>query len=402
MNKKYILMIICMCGLAASSIGLCINAMGVFYTPVSSSLGVLRGTYSMTVTCSSLAMAFAGLVVTKILNKKNFKIIQIISYIVAIGSTVLMGCSTQIWQFYVLGMIRGIAVAFFGMVVLSQMINHWFIARHGLVTSIILSFSGIAGAFFSPVFSNIITKYGYQKGFFAMSISMAIFCLPATLFLNHMTPQEEGLQAYGYTGEITTSKKQNEHTKFKYPISFYLMIVFSFCCSGLMGLAQHLPSYAISIGASATTGAFMLSCCMVGNILSKLFIGALTDKFGAYKANITMFCLTIIAMIILIVAPNTFSFYIGSFLFGFIYAAAAVGTMLISKELFTVKYHGIVYPIISFSGTTGAAIFLFINGFIYDMFQSYLPCLILAIGIEIVMIILMTVARNLMLKHPLD
>lgn len=105
MNKKYILMIICMCGLAASSIGLCINAMGVFYTPVSSSLGVLRGTYSMTVTCSSLAMAFAGLVVTKILNKKNFKIIQIISYIVAIGSTVLMGCSTQIWQFYVLGMI---------------------------------------------------------------------------------------------------------------------------------------------------------------------------------------------------------------------------------------------------------------------------------------------------------
>ena len=146
----------------------------------------------------------------------------------------------------------------------------------------------------------------------------------------------------------------------------------------------------------------MLSCCMVGNILSKLFIGALTDKFGAYKANITMFCLTIIAMIILIVAPNTFSFYIGSFLFGFIYAAAAVGTMLISKELFTVKYHGIVYPIISFSGTTGAAIFLSINGFIYDMFQSYLPCLILAIGIEIVMIILMTVARNLMLKHPLD
>ena len=36
-----------MCCLAASSIGLCTNAIGVFYTPVSKSLHVLKGTFAI-------------------------------------------------------------------------------------------------------------------------------------------------------------------------------------------------------------------------------------------------------------------------------------------------------------------------------------------------------------------
>ena len=44
--KHLIVLIVC-CGLAASSIGVCVNSAGVFYTPVSESLGIMRGTFSM-------------------------------------------------------------------------------------------------------------------------------------------------------------------------------------------------------------------------------------------------------------------------------------------------------------------------------------------------------------------
>lgn len=53
--KKHWSVLICCCGLAAASIGISINSSGVFYTPVSKSLHMLRGTFSMHMTLFSLA-----------------------------------------------------------------------------------------------------------------------------------------------------------------------------------------------------------------------------------------------------------------------------------------------------------------------------------------------------------
>ncbi|MEI3385134.1 MAG: hypothetical protein V8R62_05730 [Faecalibacillus intestinalis] len=58
------------CGLAAASIGISINSSGVFYTPVSKSLHILRGTFSMHMTLFSLATAIISLFVQKSI--KNF------------------------------------------------------------------------------------------------------------------------------------------------------------------------------------------------------------------------------------------------------------------------------------------------------------------------------------------
>lgn len=49
MKKHWSVLIYC-CGLAAASIGISINSSGVFYTPVSKSLHILRGTFSMHMT----------------------------------------------------------------------------------------------------------------------------------------------------------------------------------------------------------------------------------------------------------------------------------------------------------------------------------------------------------------
>ena len=56
-----------MCCLAASSIGLCTNAIGVFYTPVAKSLKVLKGTFAMHATLSTLATALTSLKMSKVI-----------------------------------------------------------------------------------------------------------------------------------------------------------------------------------------------------------------------------------------------------------------------------------------------------------------------------------------------
>ena len=71
--KKHWLVLVCCCGLAAASIGISINSSGVFYTPVSKNLHMLRGTFSMHMTLFSLATAMMSLFVPKIYEKFAFK-----------------------------------------------------------------------------------------------------------------------------------------------------------------------------------------------------------------------------------------------------------------------------------------------------------------------------------------
>ena len=135
-----------MCCLAASSIGLCTNAIGVFYTPVAKSLKVLKGTFAMHATLSTLATALTSLKMSKVIKKYFYKEVLLIGVILSSGATWLMSYSTSI--------LRGIGVGIYGMVPITVVITNWFDKKHGLATSLALSFSGLSGAIFSPLLSS--------------------------------------------------------------------------------------------------------------------------------------------------------------------------------------------------------------------------------------------------------
>lgn len=63
-SYKHWVVVALMCSLSASSIGLCTNSIGVFYTPVSESLKVLKGTFAFQDTLSSLAIAIVSLLMS--------------------------------------------------------------------------------------------------------------------------------------------------------------------------------------------------------------------------------------------------------------------------------------------------------------------------------------------------
>lgn len=97
--KKPWSVLICCCGLAAASIGISINSSGVFYTPVSKSLHMLRGTFSMHMTLFSLATAIMSLFVPKLYQKFSFKKILTISVIVAVGKNCRYGTRKKCHHF---------------------------------------------------------------------------------------------------------------------------------------------------------------------------------------------------------------------------------------------------------------------------------------------------------------
>lgn len=71
---KYWIILICCCLMTASSIGIVVNTIGVFYTPVSTALGVSQGTFTLHATFCLLATALTALFVPGIMKKNAIKI----------------------------------------------------------------------------------------------------------------------------------------------------------------------------------------------------------------------------------------------------------------------------------------------------------------------------------------
>ena len=391
--KHLIVLLVC-CGLAASSIGVCVNSAGVFYSPVSESLGIMRGTFAIHGTISLLATAVVSLFVPKIMKRYPYKITLALSVLVAGVSTILMAFCKSVLPSYLLGAIRGISSGLYAIVPITIIINRWFYKNHGLATSIVLSFSGIAGAVCSPIFSSCIQSFGWEKAYIIMGLTIIGLGIPAIVYPFSIDPKDKGLLAYGQVEkeDMNTNDIVKIKSKFNFlTLSFICFFIFAILNTSIAGITQHLPGFAETLNYSATVGATMLSAGMVGNILSKLVIGFISDKLGPIKATIIMIGTNIISIVMLLMSPSSLVLLIGAFLFGSVYSVSAVGFALLTKYFFGVENYSTVYPIISFATSFGSAFALALVGYIYDFTGSYVYAFIIALGINFINMVLMYV-----------
>lgn len=375
-----------MCLLSASSIGICTNSVGVFYTPVSEALHVLKGTFAMHATLSNMCTAIMALFMPKLMRKTDYRKLLLIGALLASIPTFFMGFTHSMMGFYILGILRGIGAGIFGIVPITMIITNWFQKSHGLATSITLSFSGLSGAVFSPLFTWCITTYGWEKAFFLMGGCLFLLTIPVCLVHWHTRPEEEGLLPYGYSGEHET-KAVLQNTKFQYfSIGFLAMALFAFLHPAITGISQHISGMAESVGLSAQNGAFMVSLIMIGNVSSKLLIGILSDHTTPLKASICMIFVNICSLLLLYVGmlqANVSWMFAASVLFGTIYSVGAVGIPLLTRSFFGSENYQKAYSVIGFLTNAGSASSLTLIGYVADFTGSYIPVLFIAIGIHL-------------------
>lgn len=166
---------------------------------------------------------------------------------------------------------------------------------------------------------------------------------------------------------------------------------------GLDGIAQHFTGFALSIRLTAETGALMMSLSMVGNILTKLLIGILSDKFGPVKVCVSMIGLNACALLLSLhgsAAQSALILYIAAFLYGSVYSVGAVGFSLLSRRFFGPENYSKAYSVIGLLTTTGSAVSLPLIGYLYDFTGSYLPMFWIALSFHTVNLALLWVVAK--------
>ena len=378
---RYILILLGMCGLLGTNVGLCTNVAGLFFTPIAEDFGILTGSVSMTLTICNLVFAVSGLLAPKVIKETSFRTILIAATVLVAGSTALMSMCNNIALLYILNAIRGFAGGLTGFVLVTTVINSWFVDFNGLATSIAMSFSGIAGAVFSPIVSGIIQANGWRTGYLFIALVMVIFNLPSILFLPCLKPETKGMKPLGERKVSAGTSASAAGSGSVNGLLFAMVIVFAIICCGSTSLPQFFPGISGSYGMAASVGAGMLSVSMITNTASKIVLGAMIDKFGS-RISILSYIVAVIfgiASILLIRAP--FMMFVAAGCMGLAYALGTVAIAMMAKDVFGAENYSRTYPVCSMAGSIANALFSMAVGYMYDFTGSHSLTLILFLAL---------------------
>ena len=402
-NKKHWLVVSILCGFTAC-FSIPINLTGVFLSPVATELGFQRGDFSFHATLTLFISAIVSLYVPRLMEKISLKYILILAALLSSIPNIMMGFADKLWEFNLLGSVRGVGVGLISMVPVAIIINHWFHKHHGMITSIVLSFSGLSGALMTPVFANLIEQFGWRNSYFISGVVIIILLLPGILIPFTVNPASEGLEPLGaeevLSEDLRTKGLHLAEKLFDKKVFFALMLM-AVLHTAIIGLGQHFPGFADANGHGAGVGALMLSVAMVGSIFFKMMVGAISDRLNAVTANLLMITISLVSVVVFISKSGPTLLLVAAFFFGAAYSIPAVGLPLLTKELLGKHYFNKVFPIISFGLATSGAVSISLIGYLFDFSGSYTLALLFTIGINIANIFLLVVMMA-MTKKPVN
>lgn len=351
-----------------------INAVGLFFSPVSADLGISITQISATRTAQSLiSSAFMFFCAPKLL-RGEYKKTLIISSIIHSTGWLLMSRATSLWQLYLYQALMGASVSILQSLAITTTINSWFVEKRGLAYSISASFSGLSGIVLNKITGRIIMTEGWRNGYFFFAVISFVFTLASTLLIMRRKPEDMNLMPYGadenYREKEKTVREKGRTNVYANPklyVLIFLYAAFNFCTTATV----HTSNYANSIGFSIIEAASISSIGLAGNVFGKIFVGVLRDRIGSAKAAITWLTLIIVGFVLLVSKPDTARLYTGVFLVGSAMAMPTVIAPVLTGDFFSGEEYLDVLPIVSTAGSLIGACGNFIYGLSFDLTGGY-------------------------------
>lgn len=351
--------VFCCCLMMGVNVGLSFSCAGIFYKPLTSDLGLSVGAFGLYMTCmyvaSSLMLPFAG----RLLQKYSARLLFTLASILNGVSLAAMGMMSRLWEFYVVGSLLGVSIAFLLYMSYPTLINRWFHTRMGLMIGICCAASGLGGIIFNPIGAYVIGEYGWRWGYYMFGAIVLVGVTPLLAWLLRDTPEDMGLQKFGYdSGERVKTAEVDRGVSYSQAVkmpAFYAILLFAFIMMGCSTLNLFIPSFTESAGHDLNQAAMAASASMVGVTLGKLLLGYINDR--NCKIGVILCTLGGAAGILMLVVGSSAMWMIlgGSFFFGWCYAGVTVQTAMLTRTVMGSREYARIYAVISISLSAGGA-----------------------------------------------
>ena len=323
----------------AFGMGLMMNCRGVIFSAVISDLGFRSGDLSVYYTIQTLACALSVGLTSKFYLEKNSKLVMLVLIGLVCTTTGLMGFYNHLWQWYISAIFNGIGGGSV-MMVIGITLNNWFRLYNGTVVGIAMASSGVSGAIFNPICSKLIMTMGWRKTVIIIAAIGLSISVVAIIFMLESSPEKVGKKPFGEgaqgSARPVSGKEAKEFFTPKYIFPFTTLALVLFMA--ISPINNQLAVYSTGLGYSLTVGAAVTSCSMIGNVVGKVSLGALTDKLGIYRAvNIIQVIVLISLVLFLVGKSNQYFLYAAALLYGTIFSVSTTMPPLLFLDLYGVK-----------------------------------------------------------------
>jgi len=370
---------------------------GVFFQPLLEEFGWTRaetsGVYTLFFIVYGCLTPFTG----RLSDRFSSRIVVTICGLFLGFGYLLMSQMNAVWQLYLFyGVIVGSGLSGSYVPVLSTVVR-WFVKRRGVMTGIIVAGIGVGTLILPPVYSWLISSYGWRISYIVIGLAHLVFAISAAQFLKR-DPGQMGLLPYGENEvkqkDLTPraggfSLREAIRTR-QFWLFFSILFCFGFVIQSIM---VHIVIHAIGLGISTIIAANVLSVLGGISIIGRITIGSIADRMGNRTALVIAWISISCAVLWLQLAGEIWALYLFAIILGFGYGGVVALQSPVVAWLFGLKSHGVIFGLLIVGYAVGSAIGPVLAGRIFDISGSYQVAFLLFAALAIMAIILAWLLR---------
>ncbi|MPM30973.1 hypothetical protein SDC9_77526 [bioreactor metagenome] len=387
--------------ISGAGVGILINCSGVFIKPVTEAMGYSRGGFTLYTTIQSIVAMISVPIYGEIFRRFSIRKVMFIAATYCCTVYFCLSFATQLWHFYVLGVLYGLANSCITIMAVGTLVNRWFFERKGLAAGLAFAGSGVTAAIMAKVTTAVIVAHGWRWGYRVQALVAYALLFIATVFIVRDKPEDIGLVPFGAEKKMVNGAPPvllgMTRAKALKTSTFYIMAAGFFFNSMIgMGINPHIVACLGDLGYSVTFAATIFSTVMVIMMIGKVSLGAAFDKIGPVKAGFTVgFVLLMSSVLLYNAGLGTGVAWAFAGFFGFGYATLSVPYSYLTSEIFGDREFSGIYSISTMLSSAGGAVGPVLSGYLFDLTGSYkLVLMLYAICSVAVILLLVTAAKQ--------